>query len=434
MGAMPADPPLAGHGFAVEAIGLSLRLIQAGVSLRGVPRVLETLRDALGWPLPVPHWTTGRLWLLRLGHAVLNAAKEPSDDWAWLIDHSVQIGQDKCLVIVGIRLADLPPRGQSLRHEDLKLIALLPAKSWTRFQVDQALEQTAVDTGHTPRVILDDHGGDINGGVVLFQQRHPKTVEIYDTKHKAACLLKRRLENHPRWREFQTAVGQTRCAVQQTELAFLVPPGPKPKARFMNLGMQLKWARRMLAILREPPSSVMPSVSTARLNEKLGWIEAFAADISAWSQWQQVVDLTVALVSEQGLYRGVSRLLVKQLPQGKTLCHSSRVLAAELIRFVRSQECRTRPGERFPGSTEILESCFGKFKQLEKQQSRGGFTQLLLGFGALLTRATTDTVRQAMQTSRTADIRTWAKQTPGVTLFAQRQRAFACATNMGRML
>ncbi|MGC8541370.1 MAG: hypothetical protein ACP5QA_12190 [Phycisphaerae bacterium] len=101
---------------------------------------------------------------------------------------------------------------------------------------------------------------------------------------------------------------------------------------------------------------------------------------------------------------------------------------------MRSQESRTRPGERFPGSTEILESCFGKFKQLEKQQSRGGFTQLLLGFGALLTRATTDTVRQAMQTSRTADTRTWAKQTLGVTLFAQRQRAFDCATNMRRML
>ena len=245
---------------------------------------------------------------------------------------------------------------------------------------------------------------------MLFQQRHPETVEIYDTKHKAACLLKRRLENHQRWREFQTAVGQTRCAVQQTELAFLVPPGPKPKARFMNLGMQLKWANHILAILREPPPSMMQSVSTARLNEKLGWIEAFAADVSAWSQWQQVVDVTVALVSEQGLYRGVSRLLVKQLPQGKTLCHSARVLAAELIRFVRSQECRTRPGERFPGSTEILESCFGKFKQLEKQQSRGGFTQLLLGFGALLIRATTDTVTQAMQTSRTADIRTWANQ------------------------
>ena len=99
-----------------------------------------------------------------------------------------------------------------------------------------------------------------------------------------------------------------------------------------------------------------------------------------------------------------------------------------------TQECRTRPSEHFPGSTKILESCFGKFKQLEKQQLRGRFTQLLLDLGASLTRATTDTVRQALQVSRAVDVRTWAKQPIGGPLFAQRQRAFACATNIGRML
>jgi hypothetical protein len=433
MGSREADPPPGGHGYGAEVIGVSLRLIQAGVSLRCVPRVLETLCDALGRPLPVPHWTTGRLWLLRLGHAVLNAQKQPADDWAWLIDHSVQIGQEKCLVIVGIRLADLPPRGQSLRHEDLKLIALMPAKSWTRFQVDQALENAAARTGHTPRVIVNDHGVDINGGVMLFQRRHLETVEIYDTKHKAACLLKRRLENDQRWKQFQTTVGQTRCAVQQTELAFLVPPGLKPKARYMNLGMQLKWSHHILAILREPPLSVTRWVSTERLHEKLGWIEAFASELAAWSQWQHVVDLTVTLVSEQGLYRGLSRLLAQRLSSSGPLCPSARALAAELIHFVRSQERRTRSGERFPGSTEILESCFGKFKQMEKQQSRGGFTQLLLGFGALLVSATTEVVKQAMHASCTADVRTWSRQTLGTTLFSQRQQAFACATEVGRM-
>jgi len=70
-----------------------------------------------------------------------------SDDWAWLIDHSVQIGQEKCLVILGIRLLDLPQRGQSLRHEDLELIELMPAKSWTRREVDQALEKAIQRTG-----------------------------------------------------------------------------------------------------------------------------------------------------------------------------------------------------------------------------------------------------------------------------------------------
>jgi hypothetical protein len=91
-------------------------VLQAGVSLRGACRVMEVVNEVLGLALDVPHWTTGRLWLLRLGHATLTMAKEPAGDWAWLIDHSVQIGQEKCLVILGIRLVDLPPSGQCLAH------------------------------------------------------------------------------------------------------------------------------------------------------------------------------------------------------------------------------------------------------------------------------------------------------------------------------
>jgi hypothetical protein len=228
---------------------------------------MEVVNEVLGLALDVPHWTTGRLWLLRLGHATLTAAKESAGDWAWLIDHSVQIGQEKCLVILGIRLVDLPPRGQCLAHEDMELIELMPAKSWTRQQVDEALESAAQKAGHVPRVIVDDHGVDLHGGVLLFQQRHAKTAEIYDAKHKAACLLKSRLEKNPRWQAFVTLLGQSRCAVQQTELAFLSPPAPKPKARFMNIGPQLAWGRRVLAILRQPP----PAASAGRLKQKLGW-------------------------------------------------------------------------------------------------------------------------------------------------------------------
>jgi len=426
-----------GHGFGAEPICLFLRLVLvAGVSLRGAPRVLETIGRALGLDLPVPHWTTGRLWLLRLGHATLAAGKARADDWAWLIDHSVQIGQDKCLVILGIRLSELPERGQSLRHEDMELIELMPAKGWTRVEVDRALEKAAQRTGSVPRVIVDDHGVDVNGGVTLFQRRHERTVSIYDAKHKAACLMKSRLQKHPRWQAFQTRLGRTRCAVQQTELAFLTPPAPKPKARFMNLERQLAWGKRVLAILRAPAklhssSSAAASVTPARLKEKFGWVEAFADDLTEWSQWQQVVGVVVPLVNRQGIYRGVTQLLTRQLAQLDALGDSARQLAAELAGFVRSQERLAHPGERFPGSTEVLESCFGKLKQLEKQQSRGGFTPLLLGFGAMLANLASGTVRHALQTSRTADIKAWARERLGVTLFAQRKLAYASATEIG---
>jgi hypothetical protein len=425
------EPPVGGHGYGADMIGLFLRLVLvAGVSLRGASRVLSVVSEALGLELKAPNWTTGRLWLLRLGHAMLRWPLEQALDWAWLIDHSVQIGREKCLVILGIRLSELPAPGESLRHQDMKLIELLPATSWTCAEVDQALERAARRTG-VPRVIVEDHGGDVRGGVILFQQRHPQTVDIYDLKHKAACLLRRRMEKDPRWREFQARVGQTRCAVQQTELAFLAPPSPRPKARFMNLEPQLRWGKRLLAILRQPPPSVLQLVTPQRLVAKLGWMRAFTSDLKQWSQWQQVMNVAVKLINDQGIHRGVARMLQKQLNQMDALDDSARQLAAELVEFVREQESQARPGERFPGSSEVLESCLGKFKQLEKQQSRGGFTQLLLGFGALLVNVTNDLARQAMQFSHTADVTGWAAARLGLTVFMQRRLAFDSATKDG---
>jgi hypothetical protein len=402
-------------------------VLQAGVSLRGACQVMQVVNQVLGLALDVPHWTTGRLWLLRLGHATLTAPKLPADDWAWLIDHSVQIGQEKCLVILGIRLADLPPPGQCPAHDDMELIELLPAKSWTRQQVDDALENAVEKVGHVPRVIVDDHGVDLHGGVVLFQQRHPKTAEIYDIKHKAACLLKSRLEKNPRWQSFVTLLGQARCAVQQTALAFVTPPAPKPKARFMNLGPQLAWGRRVLALLRQPPLAAW----AGQLKQKLGWIEGFADELAEWSQYQQVLEVAVSHVNHQGIDRKAAKRLEVQLDQLDALCDSASELAAQMVRFVEEQAAGAKASERFPGSTEVLESCFGKFKQLEKQQSRGGFTQLLLGFGALVARLVPQSLREALQASSTADVREWAAQNLGLTLFAQRKLAYAGATETG---
>src|SRR4051794_9425933 len=77
------DDPPGSHGYGVQFIGLFLRLVLSGVSLRGVPRVLAVLDEACGWSIAIPDWTTGRLWLMRLGHAQLTMPLPQADDWAW---------------------------------------------------------------------------------------------------------------------------------------------------------------------------------------------------------------------------------------------------------------------------------------------------------------------------------------------------------------
>lgn len=392
--------------------------------------MLQLLFGAGSLAEDAPHWTTGRLWLQRLGHAKLTQPLPQADDWAWLIDHSVQIGQEKCLVILGIRLGDLPPRGESLRHEQLALVELLPRTSWTKQDVAEALAGATARTG-VPRAIVDDHGAELTGGVALFQQRHPQTVEIYDAKHKAACLLKRRLERDPRWAAFQAQVGRTRCAIQQTELAFLVPPGTRLKSRFMNLEPLLRWATHLLSILASPPDVVCQHSTPERLAEKLGWLAEYRDALGEWAQWQAVVDIVVKFVSGHGHFAEAAAELRQQLPAHPNHT-STRALCEELLAFVSAESAKAKAHERLPGSTEVLESCFGRFKALERDQSRGGFTSLLLSFGALLSETTVETIQSAFERSRTQDVWNWCREKLGTTLFAKRQLAFQSSASKPR--
>jgi len=412
-----------GHGYSIAVRCLVLRLVLAGVSLRCVPRALSVIAGVLGWTLPIPHWTTGRMWLLRYGHAALTQSVENADDWVWIIDHSVQIGKEKCLVILGMRLCHLPPQGQALESRHMRMISLVPRKSWTRAEVAAELQAAAGRTC-VPRAIVDDHGVDIHGGVELFRACHDNVAEFYDAKHKAACLLKRRLEKNPRWQEFFKHTGQTRCAIQQTELGFLVPPAPKPKARFMNLHATLRWAENALEAVRNPNPKTLEATTASRLQEKLGWLEEFSADIAKWSEWQSLINATVEFVNRQGVFRGAARLLAPELRRRQT--HpSSRQLAKELLKHVAQQSRQARRGERLPGSSEILESTFGRFKQLEQQHSRGGFTSLVLAIGAFVGEMTVKTVQQAMERSPTKRIPEWCREHLGTTFFSQRKQAFS---------
>jgi hypothetical protein len=398
-----------------------LRLVQLGIPLRAAGRVLEFVARSFGLPFSAPDWTTGRMWLLRFGLAQLLAAKGPADDWVWLMDHSVQIGKEKVLAILGIRLIDLPMPERPLRADDLVLIDLVPMERATREDVAACLEQTAART-HVPCAIVDDHGVDLNGGVQIFQRGHPRTVEIYDVKHKGACLLKARLEKDPSWVAFSAELARARCAIQQTELGPLTPPASKPKARFMNLGEHLDWADRVLRLLDRAPGEIPSWMTRDRLDTKLGWLRGFRGELARWRQWQALVDRTVEVVGREGIHAGTAAQLCAALPvvEGGTAGHR---LAEELLGFVRGQASQVRSGERLPGSTDVLESCFGRFKVMEKDHAKGGFTSLVLGFGSLFVEATLESVLGAMRAVPTLWVKAWCSTHLGQTLQSKRIEA-----------
>jgi hypothetical protein len=90
-----------GGQFSVTVVRLAVDLVlQAGASMRGAAAGLSLIAARLGLDVAMPSYSAVRSWLLRLGCHALTCAL-PSGVWVWLVDHTVQIGACKLLVIVG---------------------------------------------------------------------------------------------------------------------------------------------------------------------------------------------------------------------------------------------------------------------------------------------------------------------------------------------
>ncbi len=131
------------------------------VSLRGTSRALETFFEVLHVPGSRPSWSADRLWLLRLGYYKLMRPKVQAEDWVWIIDPTVQWGDDKGLVILGMRWSDGSSADGCLHHTEVEPIVLAPVKKSNGEVVYQPLEQAGSKTG-VPCEIISDHGAGVS--------------------------------------------------------------------------------------------------------------------------------------------------------------------------------------------------------------------------------------------------------------------------------
>ncbi len=416
--------PLPYHMYSVGHVMLFVSLVlSAATSLRGASQVMALIMSMFDLPCTTPSWFTGRMWLLRLGYYKLTRPKERGEDWVWIADHTVQLSSEKCFVIVGLRLSALPASGRPLTHEDVEPLALLPVTSSTGEVVYEQLKETIAKTG-VPRQIVADQGSDLRCGIEMFCQRHPETCYIYDIKHKTAAVLKRDLQGDDNWQTFTRLATQTKQQVQQTALAFLAPPNQRSKARYMNLESLVGWGRHLLRYLDEQRWMEQPELDAQVVQAKLGWIEDFRQPLEEWGELLAVVEVSESWVRHRGLYRGVHRDLKQRLaPVART--PRAKTVGAHLVAFVATESLKAYPDERLIGSSEVLESIFGKLKRLEQDQAKTGFTGLVLSVAAMVSTTTTEVIQNALESVRTKQVVEWCKKMLGKTVPAKRKEAFA---------
>ena len=422
---MIRERPMPGHQFGVHLIALCIELAKR-IGFRKTQFAIEKVFRALDIDLKVPSHDAIEQWTLRLGVAELNDTFSQDQRVVWMADHSSQIGKEQVLIIIGIALEDLPLPNHSLDLNKLKVLAIVPGKQWKKEDVEREYKRLANRIG-APAYLLCDGASELRDPAETLEKGGQKTVILGDLKHVTANLLEKLIGRGERFSSFLSHVGLTRNRTQQTEMGHFKPPTLKQKSRFMNLGPLLRWSAIVRYHLDHPESMSRYEVTPERMEEKFGWLREFDTELKHWNECQNVIDTALHLINHQGL-SGDSTDRMKSV-LGPWLITSSddepaTQLSKSIIDFVESSQQKLHAGDRAWLSTEILESLFARFKCLEGQHSKSGFTRLVAAIPTFCRNVTGPLVRKAFGKVKSNDLQLWITNAIPTTLASKRNLAY----------
>jgi hypothetical protein len=401
---------------------LCIRLfIKAASPLRTTSKSLEIIFRSLPGldDLLAPSCTTIKYWTAQVGYYKLKRVKTIAKDWMVIIDASIQMGEKKCVLILGARATDLRKiKNRALTLEDLEVLSIRIVSILNNQVVNEMLTDVASKVGKIIAV-CSDRGSEILCGIKHFQKISQETRHIADMAHRVSNLLEATLEKAPRWKKFRESVTLARRKMQHSLIPGALPPSPRAKARYMNVDTLIRWAADMLVLLDQGVSN--PGLDIDELKKYLEWLFSYRDDIGHWNRLIAIGKAARHVVRIEGIHMNIVDSLeqaISSLKIGPRELH----FTDQLTEFLLNQLKGIKFGEWFIGSSEILESLFGKIKYMEREQRAFGFTSLLLAAMASVGPLDEKIVAEAMGSVKRSEIDKWAAKEIGQSIQSQRRQ------------
>lgn len=399
-----------------------LLVIQAVVSYRSVPRILTLFKTLPGSHLDwVPHFTSVINWTLRLGLGLLWQVARIEAPWLAIIDHSIDIGTKKALVVLRVPLAVLAHKGSAIQLVDCECIGLTVCEHVNGERIAQDLLGIFAQAG-TPKAIIKDGDYTLQKGVRLWAQHQALDVPVItDIGHAMATALKHQFEKTDAYQRFITLTSQGANRLRQTDLAFLIPPKLRSKGRFQSISNLGRWAENILAVFAVSGRAKKGSLLT-RLRTALPGFMQLKSFIKQFANTAAVVSQVLEMLKNEGLeascHARCHRLALTLPKRSLVKKHLVRWLDQHLL----IQQKLT--DQSLLVSSDIIESLFGNFKHIIERSPQADMNRTTLLIPALCGRRDDATIHRALARARHIDLADWEKSNIPYTLRKKRQAFF----------
>ena len=342
-----------------------------------------------------------------------------------MIDHSIDIGIKKALVVLRIPLNIFREEGRAPQLSDCECIGLRVCEKADYETIAEQLSEIFEHSGN-PIAIIKDQASNLAKGVKQYNQglSDEKIIAIDDIGHVMANALKAQFENTRSYKRFLALISKGASRLRQTSLAFLVPPKLRTKGRFQSISKLAQWGERILDITQERGRSQDDSV-LQRLREAMPNFSRMRPFIQRLATTTAVINKVSSVLKNNGLNQSTYR---ECKTFAETLPPRSKVRKRLLKWLKRHLSLHCRLGIKQTPllvSSDIIESLFGQFKLIIDRSPISDINRTALVIPALCGKPITERcIVKCFEITRNLDIKQWEEQNISHTLRKNRMAFF----------
>lgn len=341
------------HFYPAQMITLAVFIVvQAGGSLRCAAKTIAFLAQMMGWSYGQPSHLTVRNWVLRCGLYGLNYAKAKSGRYVVIIDESIQIGREKLLLMLGVKLSEDRSLAAPITMADTEVLGLEVQQSWRGEQVaDFIKSRLTYHQGIQVAYVISDRGT-----ALLAALRKLGLSIVGDCSHLMMNAVKKLFSNHEALSELASRIGQLRRQLMLTDQGYLLPPTLRDKDRFLRIFTIVDWVERIETYWEKlPPAS----------RDALDFLKQARPLVKRLRQVRALIALTAKLLKSAGLSQRSSQLWEQRITRYKAdnpLTPQAEAFIATIRSYFQAHTELIAHHGRLLCCSDIIESTFGRYK------------------------------------------------------------------------
>jgi hypothetical protein len=356
--------------------------------------------------LSPPSFSTAKLWVEKIGYAKLNPVKEKAGDWVLILDESIGIGQERVLVVLGIRRSKIDFT-RPLRLQDMEPLLVKSRERWAGSDISKELNIIKEKLG-TGVYAVTDGGSPLKSGL-----RGAGIERVYDITHASAIFIGKIYRNDTGFKDFTHRSGQMRYKLCCSKHAHLIPPNQRSKSRFLNIDILCNWAIKALVAYGSNRTSQEEKPQLQWLKDMEPFILEMNLIISKARQISTVL-------KNEGLSKKTKKKCLSYLKK----CNSGKLLQFKksMIAYLKENSSQiTKYKEKILCCSDVIESTFGKYKNELSKNPMCGITDLVLIIPAFTANLTKEWVSGAIDSCTVRDIQKWNKENLCPSLLTKRK-------------